>query len=689
MCLGSKGAKGDSSLNTKSIQTKMMVLILPLIILILATLSGVGYYYSQKYLALSVEETAMSTGLDYSNRITAEIEKLQAQVEDLARIQRIATSTDTAQLKKILFDEHQRIGTLETLLFIYPNGTGHRHNGTTDTFSERDYFKKVMSNKVSYVSEPLIAKSTGKISVVVATPVFYQGELRGVMAGVLGMDRLSQMISKVKFEETGYAYICDEKGTIIAHPHKQELIGKMSLTQKKINPELKLSEAELDDRLIKLFSSGMELDSQVRGQYRFMGVELVSVFSPIRLAGDRRWVLVLTAPEEEATREAAILTKIMAGVSLAGIVLAALLIWIISRRIAGPIVTLRDECLLLAAGDLRERKNTIDSDDEIGQLAAGFKQMAANLRGLVRQIQGQSEQVAASAQQMTASADQSSKAAESVAQTTTEMASGSQLQVSAVNEAAAVIEEMSASIEEVAATANHLASMAEQTSTRTEGGRRSVEFAVDQIRGVGAGTAEMAKTVHSLQESSNQISEIVGLISGIAGQTNLLALNAAIEAARAGEQGRGFAVVAEEVRKLAEQSETAARQIKELIEANHSAIAETVSRMDQAKNDVENGVKQVNAAGQDFADIANLVNELSGQVRDISAAVQEMAAGSQKIVNAVEDIQKVSQKNAADTQNISAAMEEQSASMEEINASSQALAKLAGDLQGSINKFKV
>ena len=676
-------------MNVKSIQTKLMLLLLPFIMMILAVLAGTGYYYSQQFLARSVEETAMATGLDYSNRLVAEISRLQAHVEDLAVIQRIAGSNDNQQIMAILADEQKRIADLETLLIIRPDGSGYRHNGTTDKYTDREYFKKVMATKMTFVSEPLIAKSTGKVSVVIATPVFFQGELRGVMAGVLAMDRLSNMISKVKFKESGYAFIVDDKGMVIAHPRKPELNGKLSLTEKKTNPELKLPDVELDDRVINLFKSGTESNKQVLGQYRFSGIELVSVFTPVQLAGDRRWVLGLTVPEAEIRREAGILTRILAGISLGAILLAALVIWWISRRFAQPIAMLRDECLLLAGGDLRERKMAIDTADEIGQLARGFKDMAANLRGLIRQIQGQAEQVAASAEQMTASADQSSKAAESVAKTTTEMASGATVQVGAVNEAASVIEEMSASIEEVAATANHLAAMAEQTSTRTDGGRRSVEQAVEQMRGVGQGTTEMVGTVHSLQASSAQIAEIVGLISGIAGQTNLLALNAAIEAARAGEQGRGFAVVAEEVRKLAEQSEDAARQITTLIQGNHAAIAATVSRMDKAKGEVENGVKLVNTAGQDFVDIAKLVGELSGQVRDISAAVQEMAAGSQRIVHSVGDIQKVSGKNATDTENISAAMQEQSASMEEISASSQALAKLAGDLQLVINKFRV
>ena len=199
----------------------------------------------------------------------------------------------------------------------------------------------------------------------------------------------------------------------------------------------------------------------------------------------------------------------------------------------------------------------------------------------------------------------------------------------------------------------------------------------------------MVQTVHSLRDSSQKIAEIVSLISGIAGQTNLLALNAAIEAARAGEQGRGFAVVADEVRKLAEQSEGAAKQIADLIHKNNEQIMATVNRMDRSKSEVASGVVLVNAAGQDFSDISKSVSELSSQIRDISASVQEMAAGSQRIIQSVKDIQTVSNKTAGDTETISAAMEEQSAAMQEISASSTELARLAGTLSTAVNRFRV
>ena len=143
------------------------------------------------------------------------------------------------------------------------------------------------------------------------------------------------------------------------------------------------------------------------------------------------------------------------------------------------------------------------------------------------------------------------------------------------------------------------------------------------------------------------------------------------------------------MRKLAEQTETAAQQITSLIRENDESIQSTVGRMQQAKGDVESGVKLVNDAGQGFESIAEMVANLSSRIVEVSATVREVAQGSRKINDSVSQIEKVSQKTAADAQGISAATEEQSASMEEIASSSQALAKLAGDLQETINQFRV
>jgi len=197
-----------------------------------------------------------------------------------------------------------------------------------------------------------------------------------------------------------------------------------------------------------------------------------------------------------------------------------------------------------------------------------------------------------------------------------------------------------------------------------------------------------AGVVANLGERSKEIGQIVDTISGIAGQTNLLALNAAIEAARAGEQGRGFAVVAEEVRKLAEQSQEAAKKIAILISEIQGDTNKAVIAMDSGTREVKLGAEVVNASGQAFQEITTLVTQVSGQVSEISSAIDQMASDSEQIVGSVKRIDDLSKKAAGEAQTVSAATEEQSASMEEIAALSRALAKLAMELREAVNKFE-
>ncbi len=676
-------------MGTRTIQTKLLVMLVPLFLVALGGLAGVSYYFSHDSLSKSVGQTAAAVGTDYAKRVHADVDMMLGHLEDLASIQRVR-SGDKANMAEALNETFKRLNTFDVIVFVSPDGSSVNNTGATGNYSDRAYFKKVLETRKPAVSDPLLSRATGKLAVVAAVPVVHNGQLNGVLIGTFSTDRLTEAVKGLKFLDTGYGQLADDSGMIIAHPTRPDLVGKLNLAEKKINAELKLAQAELDDSLISLFKAVRDSGKQTQGAYTFVdGVKRIAVATPVDLPGDQRWIMMVAAPEAEMNKETNALAKTLLAVALVCLAAAVAAIVFIAKQFAKPIVALRDECLLLAQGDLREREIDASSQDEIGQLAQGFRDMRANLRALVGKVHAEAEQLAASSEELTASAEQSAQAATQVAIAITEVASGAEAQLSAVEETTSVVEHMSAGIQQVAATTNMVADQSAQAAGKAQVGNQSVERAVGQMGKIEQTVSASAQVVTELGERSKEIGQIVETIAGIAGQTNLLALNAAIEAARAGEQGRGFAVVAEEVRKLAEQSQQATEKIAALIGGIQQDTDKAVAAMNDGTREVKVGADVVAEAGAAFREIVSLVTLVSGQVKEISAAVSSMASGSEQIVGAVQRIDGLSKQASSQSQNVSAATEEQSASMEEIASSSQSLAMLANDLREAVARFQV
>lgn len=386
--------------------------------------------------------------------------------------------------------------------------------------------------------------------------------------------------------------------------------------------------------------------------------------------------------------DALVAKSLIIAITILAVAVSTILSWLLARMIARRLGNTVHTLNLVAAGDLT-KEVTVIAQDEIGQMGTALNATIRNLNNLIGNVRLLGEQVAASSQQLTASSGESAQATNQVAMTIADVSRGTELQVSAVNESSAIVEQMSAGIHQIAANANVVADVSGQAANTARSGETAVISAVDQMNNIERTVISSAEVVAKLGERSNEIGQIVDTISGIAGQTNLLALNAAIEAARAGEQGRGFAVVAEEVRKLAEQSQDAAKQIAGLISEIQGDTDKAVVAMSEGTREVKVGTDAVAVAGKAFNEIVQLIDQVSGQVRDISAAIQQMAGGSEKIVESVRDIDRISKETAGQAQTMSAATQEQSAAMEEIAASSQSLANMALQLQAAIDKFKV
>jgi methyl-accepting chemotaxis protein len=407
-----------------------------------------------------------------------------------------------------------------------------------------------------------------------------------------------------------------------------------------------------------------------------------------------RGLAAYSSQEAEKTLHNSAQSRQASYLSLAVILVIALILtgciaWYTAGVIITPLRLLVAQTQEVATGNLTGRKSALGSKDEIGRLSTEFDVMVENLSRLVKHIKMASAHMVASSEELTAGAEQSSQAVSQVADAIADVAAGAAAQVKAIHAADNVVESMAASIQQIAANASGVATMAEQTANAAVAGGNAIATAISQMASVETVVGDSAQVVSELGERSKEIGQIVDTIASIAGQTNLLALNAAIEAARAGEQGRGFAVVAEEVRKLAEQSQEAAKQIAALIGKIQSDTDRAVAAMSTGNREVRLGTEVVNTAGKAFSQIQSLSSQVSVQVQGISGTIQQVAASSQEIVIAVKEIDVRSKDSAAQTETVSAATEEQSASMAEIATSSQTLAKIAEELQLSIQQFKV
>jgi len=671
---------------------RMQLIIVNSLVLIisLGILGGASYYLSKEFLARSSNDTMISISSGRAETVDSEVGTIVAQIEGVASNPIIKSGGDSKAIIAVLSAETKRLHKLTNISYIFTDGSAIRANGTKSNVADREYFKKVMMTKEVAISDVVTSGTSGEFSVIVAVPILENGQLKAILGGTLPLNSILQTIDTIKYKETGYAYLVDDKGLMLSNPKFPEVIGKLNLSEKKINQEWKLSVNEVDDNLMNLFKAATKDGKQVLGHYRsFDNIEYASVFTPINLPGGQRWLLAFDITEKEVAAESRNLTLVVLLVTLACLVLSVFVSIFISRKISAPIVKLRNEAMLIAQGDISERTLGIQSTNELGDLAQSMKDMGRQLRQLLAKFQKESETLAAASEELTASAEQSTQVNSHVAQTVTALAQGVQNQSKDINATAVVSAQLSANIQQISASILAVNTISDRATNAANDGGKAVVAAVNQMANIEVAVSNSAQVVSNLGGRSQEIGQIVETISNIASQTNLLALNAAIEAARAGEHGSGFAVVAEEVRKLAEQSHVAAKQIGDLIETIQSDTDKAVVAMSEGTHEVKAGAQVVNAAGQSFREIVELVSELSRQIADISGAIQQMANGSQETVGAMNGIDQISKQTAEQTHSVLDFVEEQSTSIKEIAASSHSLAKMAEELQVAVSKFKL
>ena len=536
-----------------------------------------------------------------------------------------------------------------------------------------DWYKKGLATDNIAWSEPFYDEVSKITMLTIAKPIIKDNKKVGVVTVDLAINQLEDYIKSIKVGEQGYAFIVTGDGYYLA------------TTDAEKNLKVKISE----DSVGKISQVGKTItdakESMLVRNDAFGADSYVSV-TPIGTTG-LKLVLVLPTEEFHAGINKIMYANIMVFVMIL-IAISLLIIYLFNNRINMPLTKLIGSAKGLASGDLTTAVS-VERDDEIGELAEDFKIMSNNFKKIITDVNRMAQQVASSGQELCSGSEQSAVGTQEIAQSIVKVAEAVAEQSTLIDKAAESVAVISNSINTASDSAEKTLENVESSAVSAKNGYTSVKSAIGQMENIDAKINEAAETVLKLGTQSKQIGEIVSTISDIAGQTNLLALNAAIEAARAGEQGRGFAVVADEVRKLAEQSQVAAKHIADLIREIQTQTTKAVEFMETGTQEVKLGSQLVGDAGKTFSEIVTKVDKVTLDVKLVVAEIKKIVQERDSMVKLIDNLEVIGTKTSDQSQNVSATVEEQAASLEQLAAVSRSLSEMSQELHKVVNSFKV
>ena len=643
-----------------SIRKKITVSLMATVLIALALVGGVSIALNYRSTIATVDQMMSETAVLAAERIEQELTAYKNVAMDTGCIPQLSDESVSVEEKKSIIDER-----VEAHGFQRGNVIGLDGYSIFDgkDYSDREYVRQAMQGNV-YVSEPLISKIMGELSIMVAAPVYsggsYGGQIAGVVYFVPPETFLNDIVSSIKVSENSSSYMINKSGDTIAD------VTLETITTQNIEREAQ-SDASLKG--LAALHAAMREGKNGFGSYDTADGPRFSAYAPV--GGTDGWSVAVTAPKLDYLADTYFGMILNVVVILASILASIMVALKLSNNISIPMKACAERMKLLVAGDLKSPVPENNGKDETAELTRSTAELVAGLNTIINDIgylltemsrqnfdirsshreayvggfQGILEsmrtlkiKLSDTMRQIDASAGQVSAASGQVSTGAQALSQGSVTQASSIEELAATIAEISDSAKKTAVAAEEAGRFVGQAGAQ-------LGVSVEHVK-------ELNTAMGKISTSSEEISKIISTIEDIAFQTNILALNAAVEAARAGDAGKGFAVVADEVRNLASKSDEAAKATKELIGSSIDAVREGGQVVNQVTEALE------------------LTNEYAGnvvtQMDIVVEAVDNQTTAIAQVTEGIDQISSVVQTNSATAQQSAAASEELSAEAESL-----------------------